>query len=260
MTHVLQTEIDDRGVARVTLNRPDKHNALSDQLIDALNSIAVRLGADPEVRAIILTGSGRSFCAGGDLRWMQAQMAGDRKTRTMAAEKIANMFNTLNNISKPVIGRINGHAFGGGIGLACVCDIAICTDTAQFGLTETRLGLIPATIAPYVLARMGQANARQVFMSSRVFDAARARELGLVGVVVTHDDLDAAVEKEVLPYLRCAPGAVAAAKAMVRSLGPEIDAATIRQTTSALADRWESGEAHEGLTAFFEKRPPDWEQ
>jgi methylglutaconyl-CoA hydratase len=158
----------------------------------------------------------------------------------------------------PLIGRIHGGAFGGGVGIACVCDIAITDDTTKFGLTETRLGLIPATIGPYVIARMGEGNARQVFMSARVFDADRAVSLGIVARSISAERLDGAIEAEVVPYLSVAPGAVGAAKAMARALGPRIDEAVIDDTIRRLADAWESDEAMQGIAAFLEKRDSPW--
>jgi methylglutaconyl-CoA hydratase len=142
--------------------------------------------------------------------------------------------------------------------LACVCDVVIAAEGAKFGLTETRLGLIPATIAPYVIARMGEGRARRVFMSARIFEAAEAQDLGIVSRTVSLAALDKAVEAEVEPYLSAAPGAVGAAKALARALGPQINAATIEDTIHRLADVWESAEATEGVSAFLEKRPAKW--
>lgn len=250
--------VDGRGVATLTLNMPEKHNALSAQMMAEITQTAGDLGADPAVRVVVLTGAGRSFCAGGDLAWMRAQFDADPIIRNAEARKLAEMLQALNTLPKPLIGRVQGQAFGGGVGMVSVCDVAIGVDTARFGLTETKLGLIPATIGPYVVARMGEGRARRVFMSSRRFDAAEAQVLGLLANVVSESDLDAAIEAEVVPYLSCAPGAVAEAKALARALGPRIDDAVIDMTIEALARRWESAEAREGIGAFFDKRPPDW--
>lgn len=255
---VLRTETDARGVATVTLDRPAKHNALNSDLIEALTAAAARLGADPAVRVVVLTGAGESFCAGGDLGWMRAQMTATAEERACEALKLAHMLKSLNDLAKPVIARINGQAFGGGIGMMSVADVAVGVDTALFGLTETRLGLIPATIGPYVVARMGEAMARRVFFSARRFGATEAVQLGLLARAVPAADLDAAVEAEVVPYLACAPGAVAEAKALVRRHGPVIDEAVIKATVEALVRRWESPEAAEGIAAFFERRTPAW--
>lgn len=258
MYETLSLDCDDRGVARLTLNRPAKHNALSATMIAELTEAIGRLGRDPAVRVIILTGAGDSFCAGGDLDWMREQIAADGATRAREATKLAKMLNAVNTCPKPVIGRIQGNAFGGGVGMASVCDVAIGVNGARFGLTETKLGLIPATIGPYVLARLGEAMARRVFMSARLFGAEEAVALGLLARAVDPEDLDDAIESEVTPYLSCAPGAVAEAKALARKLGPRIDDAMIAETIGALVRRWESPEAAEGIAAFFDKRAPAW--
>ncbi len=255
---MIDLSVDARGVATLALARPEKHNALSQALIDALAGAAQEIAADRAIRVVVLTGQGASFCAGGDLKWMQDQMAGDAAMKRAAAQSIAAMLGAINTLPQPVIGRVQGNAFGGGVGMACVCDIAVAVEGAKFGLTETKLGLIPATIGPYVLARMGEAKARRVFMSSRVFDAFEAVELGIVAKAVPADALDAAVEAEVAPYLACAPGAVAAAKAFARSLGPTIDESTVTRSIDALIAQWEGEEAKEGISAFFSRRQPSW--
>lgn len=255
---VLIEQIDARGVATLTLNRPDKRNSLDAALIAALDAAVARLGGDPDVRVVVLTGAGDSFCAGGDLDWMRAQFDAGRADRIAEALKLAHMLRALNTLPKPLIGRAQGQAYGGGIGLMAVCDVAVTVTGAQFGLTETRLGLIPATIGPYVLARIGEGAARRVMLSGRRFDAVEAQALGLVARAVAPDALDAAIEAEVAPFLSAAPGAIARAKRLARGLGPVIDDATITATAQALADAWEDPEAREGLSAFFDKRKPWW--
>lgn len=251
---------DARGVARLTLARADKHNALSAQMLAELTEAAALLGADPAVRVVVLAAEGKSFCAGGDLGWMREQIDADAETRRAGARALAQMLQALNTLPKPLIGRVQGNAFGGGIGMMSVCDVVIATEQARFGLTETRLGLIPATIGPYVVARMGEDKARRVFMSGRIFDAPEALTLNLVARVVAPDDLDAALEAEITPYLDCAPGAVASAKALVRALGAPIDMAVIEDTVDRLIAAWEGHEAPEGIAAFFDKRKPRWQQ
>ena len=254
----LEVRIDDRGVAYVTLNLPDQRNALSAAMISELTHAARALGGSKAVRAVVLSGAGKVFCAGGDLNWMTAQIKADRTTRMAEARKLALMLKALNEMPKPLIGRIHGAAMGGGIGLACVCDSAIADEATRFGLTETRLGLIPATIGPYVIARMGEGKARRVFMSARLFDAAEAHELGIIARRVSGAALDEAVEAEVAPYLSVAPNAVAAAKAHARSLGSKIDEAVIEDSIQRLADTWEGEEAGHGVAAFLNKEDPDW--
>jgi methylglutaconyl-CoA hydratase len=254
----IKIDVDPRGVATLTLNRAEKHNALSAKMLAELTQAAADLGADDAVRVVVLTGAGKSFCAGGDLEWMREQMQSDADTRAKEAAKLAFMLQALNTMSKPMIGALQGNAFGGGVGMASVCDVAIGVDTLKMGLTETRLGIIPATIGPYVVSRMGEGRARRVFMSGRLFGAAEAVELGLLARAVPSDEMAAAVEAEVVPYLSCALGAVAAAKALARRLGPRIDEGTIAITIDALKSRWETEEAAEGIGAFFEKRKASW--
>lgn len=258
MSEVLKIEVDGRGVATMTMNRPDKHNALSPDLMDALTQAAADLGADPSVRVVVLTGAGKSFCAGGDLSWMMQQIEAGPEQRDAAARKLATMLQALNTMPKPLIGRVQGQAFGGGIGMMSVCDVAIGVTGVKYGLTESRLGLIPATIGPYVAARMGEALARRVYMSARLFEGEEAVTLQLLARAVDPADLDAAIEAEVVPYLSCAPGAVAAAKAQLRWLGSVINEDTISRTVEQLTDRWNSDEAAEGISAYFEKRKPAW--
>ena len=250
--------IDQRGVATLMLNRPDKHNAMSAQMISDLTDAAKDIGANTDIRVVVLGANGASFCAGGDLNWMRDQMAADTATRRAGATALAQMLGALNTLPQPVIGRIHGNAFGGGIGLACICDVAIGVTGAKFGLTETKLGLIPATIGPYVLARMGESFARRVFMSSRVFDASEAETYGIIAKAVSPETLDVAIEAEVTPYLNCAPNAVAAAKALARRLGPRIDDTTVTASIDALIAAWDGKEAAQGIAAFFDKQPPPW--
>ncbi|GIT92900.1 methylglutaconyl-CoA hydratase [Jannaschia pagri] len=253
----LGVDRDPRGVVTVTLKRPEVHNALSARMMDELTELAVQLSGD-DSRAVILTGEGASFCAGGDLGWMRNQFGAPSEVRAREGRRLAGMLQALNTLDKPLIGRVQGNAFGGGVGLCCVCDVTVGVEGALFGLTETRLGLIPATIGPYVIARIGEGMARRVFMSSRRFGAPEAVTLGVLAHAVPEADLDAAVEAEVRPYLSCAPGAVAEAKRLARSLGPVIDQTVIEETIAALSKRWASDEAVEGIGAFFDKRKSSW--
>ena len=249
---------DQRGIATLTLNRPEKHNALNARMIADLTGAAAELAADAEIRAVVLTGAGRSFCAGGDLAWMREQTGASRAGRIAEATRLALMLKALNELPKPLIGRVQGQAFGGGMGMMSVCDVTIAVTGPRFGFTEARLGLIPATISPYVVARMGLAHAREVFASARLFDAHEAVRLGLATRAVDPEDLDAAIETEIAPCLGAAPGAAAASKALLLRLSRPIDAATIEMTAAALADQWETDEAAEGIAAFFERRPAPW--
>lgn len=254
----LAVSVDPRGIVHLQLNRPEKRNALSAKMIADLTAFASIAGPRRDFRAVILSGAGDVFCAGGDLGWMQAQMAADRATRMVEAKKLAMMLKALNDLPQPLIAAVHGGAYGGGVGLCSVCDLVIAAEGAKFGLTETRLGLIPATIGPYVIARMGEGMARRVFMSAQLFGAERARELGLVAKLVPEADLADAALAEAVPYLSTAPGAVAAAKALARELGQGATEEMIDASIKALADTWETDEAREGIAAFFEKRQASW--
>lgn len=254
----LLVETDAQGIARVTLNRPDKRNAMSAEMIGELTDLARSVGAETATRAMVLSGAGDVFCAGGDLTWMMAQIDADRAQRMTEARKLADMLRALNEMPMPLIGRIHGGAYGGGVGLACICDVVLAAEGTRFAFTETRLGITPATIGPYAIARMGEAMARRVFMSSRVFDASEAVTLGLVAKSVPAEALDAAIEAEIAPYLKVAPGAVGRAKALARKLGPPINDAVIDDTITQLADAWETEEARLGIAAFLDKRAAPW--
>ena len=254
----LNVNRDARGVVFLELARPDKRNALSAQMIAELTEFATICPSDGSVRAIVLSGQGDIFCAGGDLAWMHEQIKADRLQRMTEARKLAKMLQALNEIPSPMIGRVHGAAYGGGIGMCCVCDVVIADDQTKFGLTETKLGIIPATISPYVVARMGEGNARQVFMNARIFGADDALRLNIISRKVATQDMDHAIAQEIEPYLHTAPQAAAASKALVRSLGPRIDDDVIDATITCLADIWEGEEAVHGIGSFLNKTKPRW--
>ncbi|WP_137130807.1 crotonase/enoyl-CoA hydratase family protein [Rhizobium sp. FY34] len=260
MNETIKITVDGRGIVHLRLNRPEKRNALSGRMIGELTAFAQAAEERRDWRAIILSGEGDVFCAGGDLDWMRQQMNADRNTRMAEARKLAGMLDALNSLPQPLIGALHGSAFGGGIGMACICDLVLATRDARFGLTETRLGLIPATIGPYVMARMGEGSARQVFMSAKRFGADEAVQLGLVSRIVDGEALLGEALCEAEHYLATAPGAVAAAKALARALSRSLDPARIEHSIIALADAWEQEEAREGIAAFFEKRRPSWDR
>lgn len=254
----ISVSVDRRGVAALTLRRHAQHNALSGLMIRELTAVAGLLAEDRAVRVVVLTGEGGSFCAGGDLNWMKEQIAAMREERIAEARRLALMLKALRDLPRPLIARVNGQAYGGGVGLISVCDAAIAIEGARFGLTETRLGLIPATISPYVTARIGPAAFLRLATSARLFDAAAAREIGLLSGVVDPEALDDAVEAEIAPYFAASPSAVAGAKALAHALAPPIDDRLIEMTLTRLADTWETPEAAEGIAAFLEKRKADW--
>ena len=256
---LIRVDTDARGVATLTLAREDKHNALSAQMMTELEEAARALASDRSVRVVVLAAEGRTFCAGGDLAWMRAQFDMDADTRRVESRRIATVLGALYDLPQPLIGRVQGNALGGGVGLVSVCDVAIGVAGTKLGFTETRLGLIPANIGPYVLARMGATRAAEVFMSARVFDADEAVRLNLLSRTVDPEGLDAAIEAEVLPYLSCAPGAVAEAKALMRDLAGRVTPQQVDMAIDALARRWQSDEAREGVGAFFDKRAPSWQ-
>lgn len=250
--------VDERQIATITLNRADKHNALNAQMISELTDAAVWLASEPKVRAVILASTGKSFCAGGDLGWMQQQADKDRAGKMSESKALAHMLASLNALPKPLVGRIQGPAYGGGVGLMSVCDISIAVEGTKFGLTETRLGLIPATIGPFVVKRLGEGFARQVFFTGKFFDTDFALRSGLVSHVCNADELDQAVEAEIAPIFNCAPGAVADAKALCLELDQLQPDEVSDHTASALADRWETEEAKLGISAFFQRSSPPW--
>lgn len=251
----IRLDRDDRGFATITLNRPEKHNAMNARMIRELTQAATGLGGEEAVRAVVLAAEGKSFCAGGDLGWMRDQFDKNRLEKIEETSALARMLQTLNTLPKPLIARVQGPAYGGGIGLISVCDIAVAVDTARFALTETRLGLIPATIGPFVLRRLGEGYARQVFYTSRTFDTAFALRSGLVSSVVPAGDLDAAILAEIEPVLKTRPGAVAAAKRLCLLLGQISPDDQQRVTADELADRWETDEALDSIAAFLGKSP-----
>ena len=254
----ISVDVDKRGVADLRLNNPERRNALSAQMMNELAAFARHARDRKDIRVVVLSGVGGTFCAGGDLTWMKAQINASRETRIAEARRLALMLKDLNEMPLPLIGRVEGAALGGGVGMACVCDIAIASRDCRIGLTETRFGLIPATVGPYVVARMGEARARQVVMSGRVFGGEEAAALGIVARSVKPEEMDSAVADEVAPFLELPQGAPGRAKALVRSLGSRIDEEVIQASIQRLADTWETEEALEGIAAFLEKRKPRW--
>ena len=256
----ISLDVDDAGVARLTLNRPEARNAMSQRMIQDLRAATDRLAADPAVRVVVLSGAGDHFCAGGDLKEMQVQVTRSRGERIADATELATLLAELNRFSRPIVGRINGSAYGGGLGLISICDIAIGVTTARYCLTEVRLGLIPATISPYVVARLGVPHARRVMLNATDMDGAAAVRWGLLDDVVEPAALDAAVDREIAAFLRCAPGAVADCKRLIEFVSTHGAAENIPYTTGQLADRWESAELAEGIAAFLQKRKPAWQR
>lgn len=260
MAELIEVTRDDRGVATIWLAREDKHNALSAQMMSELEAAAGALAVDTDVRVVVLAAKGKTFCAGGDLAWMREQFDMDPVTRRRESARIATALGALYDLPQPLIGRVQGNAFGGGVGLAAVCDVVIGVHSTKMALTEVKLGLIPANIGPYVLNRMGARAAREVFMNAKVFDGTEAVRLGLLTRAVAPEDLDGAVEAEITPYLTCAPGAVRDAKRLIRDLTGGVSAKDVDLAIDALAARWETDEARAGIGAFLDKRAAPWAQ
>jgi methylglutaconyl-CoA hydratase len=250
----------DGPVEFVTLNRPDVRNAFNEQLIAELTSWARTVRDDPAVRVVVLSGAGKSFCAGADVSWMAKTVQYTEDENMRDAATASRMFGALNTLPVPLIGRVHGAALGGGVGLAAVCDIVVAEHAALFGFTEVKLGILPAVISPFVLEKIGRSAARELFLTGARFSAQRAHELGLVHAVVNEPDLDLTVRQYVDECLTGGREAIAAAKGLIpRVWGQPLDAA-VPITAAALAERRVSAEGQEGLRAFLEKRKPRWSQ
>jgi methylglutaconyl-CoA hydratase len=261
MSYQYLTTRSDGAVEHLTLNRPDVRNAFNEQMIAELTAwaeaVAARAGRR-EVRVVVLSGAGKTFCAGADVTWMAKTIAYSEDENLRDATAASRMFGALDELPLPLIGRIHGAALGGGAGLAAVCDIVVADEQAAFGFTETKLGILPAVIAPFALAKIGRSAARELFLTGARFSAARAKEIGLVHATAPAHELDNAVSTYVNEVLTAAPEAVAAAKALIRSVWgrPTADARPI--TAKAIAERRVSKEGQDGLRAFLEKRKPSW--
>ncbi|AWL11789.1 Methylglutaconyl-CoA hydratase [Saliniradius amylolyticus] len=261
MSEQIIFETDARGVATVTLNRPEKHNAFDDQLIAQLNECFKQVEEDDDIRVMILTAEGKSFSAGADANWMKRMANYSFDENVNDARLLANMLHRLNNLSKPTIAKVQGSAFGGAIGLIACCDIAIASKLSKFCLSEVKLGLIPATISPYVIDAMGKRVARRYFTTAEVFSARRARRLGLLSEAVTEEELDQTVEDIAAQILKNSPAAVTAAKQLVFDVAelPQ-DEELIEKTSLRIARIRVSEQGQEGLQAFLDKRRPNWYQ
>jgi methylglutaconyl-CoA hydratase len=257
MTDTVLLQTDSRGVATLTLNREDKHNAFDDAVIAELTAKLKKLDADPAVRVVVLTGAGKTFSAGGDLNWMRSMSEYTEKENVEDALKLAELMDSLDSLKKPTIARVNGPAYGGGVGLVACCDVAIASESAKFALTEVRLGLIPAVISPYVIAAIGARQARRYFLTAEPIEAREAYHMGLVHEVVTADILDETVGTVVTALLKGGPKALLAAKAFIAEQSGDRRALK-KKTAQLIAELRVSAEGQEGLSAFLEKRSPDW--
>ena len=253
--------IDARGVARVSLNRPEKHNAFDDAVIAALREAFDSLASRADVRVVVLASEGKNFSAGADLGWMKRMAEYDYDHNHKDAQLLAGMLKALHDLPQPTIARVQGAAFGGAVGLVSCCDMAVASEGASFCLSEVKIGLIPATISPYVIKAMGERAARRYFTTAERFRAAEGLRLGLVSEVAAEDALDATVDKLVDALLQNGPQAVRAAKKLVVDVaGRDITAALIEDTCGRIAQIRVAQEGQEGLGAFLNKRQPNWLQ
>lgn len=247
-----------KGVATVTLNRPEVRNALDAELIAAIRDCFATLAADDAVRVVVLTGAGTVFSAGADVRWMQEAAHFTAEENAHDARALTTMLAAVDRCPKPVVARVNGAAFGGGAGLIACCDIAVAVEGARFSFSEVRLGIVPATIGPFVLRKIGASQARALFLTAERFDAARAREIGLVHAVVPAEELDAAVARQTDMLLHGGPHALAAAKELMQELPGMADGEQRAYTAALIAHLRTSPEGQEGLRAFLDRRSPSW--
>lgn len=255
----MSLQIESTGhVVRVTLNRPDVRNAFNEELIAQLTAWAESVRADGGARVAVLSGAGKVFCAGADLTWMSKMVHYTHEENVRDARAMARMFEALDTLPIPLIGRVHGAALGGGVGLAAVCDIVVAAEDAMFAFTEVKLGILPAVISPYAIAKIGRSAARELFLTGARFSAARARDIGLVHAVGEEQELDRIVAKYVNDLVTSGPEAAAAAKRLIAEVSAATRTAATEYTIDAIAERRVSREGQEGMGAFLGKRPPSW--
>ena len=252
-------------VVRVTLNRPEVRNAFNEAVIAELSDWAENVAQDgrstvsgQRARVAVLAGAGKAFCAGADLTWMSRMTAYSHEENLRDAGALAAMFNALDSLPLPLIGRVHGAALGGGTGLAAVCDIVVAAEDATFGFTEAKLGILPAVISPFAVQKIGISAARELFLTAARFSAARAKEIGLVHAVVPEADLDAAIDAYVRELVTSAPGAITGAKHLIAAVAGRIPAEVADLTAQTIARHRVSGEGQDGMRAFLEKRKAGW--
>ena len=258
-TQSILLEQDKRGVAVVTLDRPEKHNVFDENVIAELTAAFEKLQGDESVRVMVLRSNGKHFSAGADLDWMKRMAGNEHADNIRDANALAKMLHRLNYLPFPTIARVQGAAMGGGAGLVCCCDMAIASSTASFAFSEARLGLIPATISPYVLQSIGAQAARRYFLTAERFDARRALQLGMVAEVTEDNELDVTIDELVETILMNSPQAVKAAKKLINEIEDKpVTPALMQMTSEGIANIRASEEGKEGLAAFLEKRKPWW--
>ncbi len=247
-------------VLTISLNRPNEHNALNGQLISELTSAFREIHFESGARIVVLTGKGRSFCAGADLSTVKSDQSKSHEQNKVEGQAIFDLMMAVANCPLPVVCRVNGAAIGGGVGLVSCCDIVVAVERAKFGFSEVRLGLVPAVISPFVIAKIGVARARELFLTGERFDAGFAKNIGLVHYAVAEEELDKKVSERVQQLLQGAPGAQADAKRLINTILYEPIIEMREYTSELFARRWISAEGKEGILAYLEKRKPDWQE
>jgi methylglutaconyl-CoA hydratase len=247
-------------VLEVALNRPEVHNAFNEIMISELLDVFNEFEGREDIRSVVLTGNGRTFCAGADLSMMKAAASYSHEQNVAEAQSIYELMVAIDSCPKPVIGRINGSALGGGAGLVSCCDIVVAVDTARFSFSETRLGLVPAVISPFVIAKIGSANARELFLTGERFNAGRAQAIGLVNQLAQEATLGDIVSERISQLHQAAPGAQAAAKELIREVADNDPSDRKDHLSELIASRRASEEGKEGMDAFLEKRTPNWRE
>lgn len=255
---LLLTKKDD--VATVTLNRPDVHNAMNEEMITEITTCFQHLSTDSSVSVIILTGNGSSFCAGADLTWMKRMVSYTKQENKKDSQQLLTLYETVDNCQKPVIGRINGHAFGGGIGLLSVCDITVTIPDVKFAFSEVKLGIIPAVISTFVAQRMTPACMRRYFITGERFESTTAQHIGLIDIIVPVESFDATIQSSVDQLRSSAPNAVREIKQLLKNL-QNLESKKYKEfTVEKIAELRISQEGQEGIQAFLEKRKPRWKR
>lgn len=247
-----------KNVAYVTLNRPEVHNAFNDTMLTELTNLFTQIAKDNNIRIVVITGNGKSFCAGADVNWMKKIVNYTYEENIKDSNKIADCMYALYTLPQPTIARVNGHAIGGGMGFVGTCDIVISVDTAQFSLSEVKIGLVPACISPYIIRKVGEGGCREFFITGERLTAEKALKAGLVNSVVPIEKLDSAVEEIVNRLLSSGPNAIASCKELLRNV-PQMNLEDAKEyTVKVIAKLRVSEEGQEGMNAFLEKRKPKW--
>lgn len=258
MSNILKVIKHSNQVSEVVLSRAEVHNAFNSELINELTNTFLELDKDNDTNIIVLTGEGKSFCAGADLNWMSSMVNFSKEENIDDSQNLYRLFETINNTSKLVIGKVNGHALGGGVGLVSCCDVVITHEKAKFGFTEVKLGLVPATISPFCIAKIGESNARAYFMSGEIFDAQKAKEIGLVHHISSVESFEDDFQELVKKYLQAGPMAQMKAKELIRNVLTKTTNEAADYTCDVIAEIRISNEGQEGMSALLEKRKPNW--